>query len=62
MPAFHMHAIKNQERGRPPYGQRVKPFMLVLAPTRELSCQIMEEAGKFGRPIGIRSIVSLRLL
>ena len=30
--------------------------MLVLAPTRELSVQIMEEAVKFGRPLAIRSL------
>ena len=32
------------------------PYMLVLAPTRELSVQIMEEAQKFGRPMGIRAV------
>lgn len=30
--------------------------MLVLAPTRELACQILDETQKFGRPNGIRSI------
>lgn len=30
--------------------------MLVLAPTRELACQILEETQKFGRPVGIRSV------
>lgn len=30
--------------------------MLILAPTRELSVQIMEEAQKFGRPLGIRTV------
>jgi len=34
----------------------VKPVLLVLAPTRELSVQIMEEAQRFGRPLGIRSV------
>ena len=29
--------------------------MLVLAPTRELACQIKEEADKFGRSSGIRN-------
>jgi ATP-dependent RNA helicase DDX5/DBP2 len=33
-----------------------KPMLLVLAPTRELSVQILEEALKFGRPIGVRSV------
>ena len=31
-------------------------MMLILAPTRELACQILDEAQKFGRPIGIRSV------
>lgn len=30
--------------------------MLILAPTRELACQILEEGQKFGRTIGIRSV------
>lgn len=30
--------------------------MLVLAPTRELACQILDESQKFGRTIGIRSV------
>ena len=32
------------------------PVLLVLAPTRELAVQILEEAVKFGRSLGIRSI------
>ena len=45
-------------RGRPPIGGAPpsKPLLLVLAPTRELSVQILEEAQKFGRPIGVRSV------
>eukprot|EP00587_Corethron_hystrix_P002563 CAMPEP_0113318744 /NCGR_PEP_ID=MMETSP0010_2-20120614/13196_1 /TAXON_ID=216773 ORGANISM="Corethron hystrix, Strain 308" /NCGR_SAMPLE_ID=MMETSP0010_2 /ASSEMBLY_ACC=CAM_ASM_000155 /LENGTH=592 /DNA_ID=CAMNT_0000176119 /DNA_START=124 /DNA_END=1899 /DNA_ORIENTATION=- /assembly_acc=CAM_ASM_000155 len=31
------------------------PAILVLAPTRELACQIAEEAEKFGRPAGVRA-------
>jgi ATP-dependent RNA helicase DDX5/DBP2 len=34
--------------------RKVVPRLLVLAPTRELSVQILEEANKFGR--GIRSV------
>ena len=34
----------------------VHPRLLVLAPTRELSIQIMEEAVKFGKTIGIRTV------
>ena len=51
LPAFH-HFL---QKGRPPQGYS-KPKLLTLAPTRELSVQIMEEAVKFGRPLGIRSI------
>lgn len=56
LPAFHTY-LTNGGRVQ----GYVKPMMLVLAPTRELSVQIMEEAQKFGRPIGIRSIVSVAL-
>merc|ERR1719223_777596 len=31
-------------------------MMLVLAPTRELACQILDETQKFGRACGIRSV------
>jgi ATP-dependent RNA helicase DDX5/DBP2 len=37
-------------------GGFTKPVLLVLAPTRELSVQIMEECQKFGRPVGMRSV------
>jgi len=37
-----------QNRGRP-------PSLVVLAPTRELACQIEQEAEKFGRSSGIRT-------
>ncbi|CAB9519780.1 dependent RNA helicase [Seminavis robusta] len=58
LPAFHQQLQlsdgkpPNPRRGGPP----VKPVLLVLAPTRELSVQIMEECQKFGRPIGMRSV------
>lgn len=32
------------------------PFILVLAPTRELACQIEGEAQKFGAPAGMRAV------
>jgi ATP-dependent RNA helicase DDX5/DBP2 len=35
---------------------KANPLLLVLAPTRELSVQILEEAMRFGRPLGIRSV------
>ena len=44
------------------YGDRrgapASPSILVLAPTRELAVQIQEEAMKFGRAHGIRSVVA----
>merc|ERR1719446_998081 len=33
-----------------------KPVLLVLAPTRELACQIMDETRKFSRSLGIVSV------
>eukprot|EP00934_Nitzschia_sp_Nitz4_P003218 Nitzschia sp. Nitz4//scaffold16_size188269//26594//28462//NITZ4_001773-RA/size188269-augustus-gene-0.89-mRNA-1//-1//CDS//3329538461//3208//frame0 len=53
LPVFHDHETNSSGFVR---GQRVKPSLLVLAPTRELSVQILEEATKFGRPLGIRSV------
>lgn len=53
MPVFHKQQTSGDKFVR---GQRVKPILLVLAPTRELSVQILEEAQKFGRPLGIRSV------
>ncbi|KAL7568853.1 hypothetical protein ACA910_015505 [Epithemia clementina (nom. ined.)] len=52
LPAFHQHL---EEHPRPRQGY-APPVMLVLAPTRELSVQIMEEAQKFGRMLGIRTV------
>jgi ATP-dependent RNA helicase DDX5/DBP2 len=53
MPVFHHYDQNGTNAGR---GQKTKPILLVLAPTRELSVQILEEAQKFGRPLGIRSV------
>lgn len=49
LPAFHrlVPALEKRRRG--------VPGILVLAPTRELACQIEEEAVKFGRSSNIRS-------
>jgi len=52
LPAIHQHLLEHEHPRR---GQAL-PFMLVLAPTRELSVQIFEEAQKFGRALGIRTI------
>lgn len=48
LPAFHrLLSTPNRKKGA--------PGILVLAPTRELACQIEEEAIKFGRTSNIRS-------
>lgn len=52
LPAFH--ALLNRPGGcKPRMGSG--PYIVVLAPTRELACQINEEATKFGKAAGIRS-------
>ena len=55
LPSFHQHLQSRAGVGK---GANVSkdPVMLVLAPTRELAVQIQEEAQRFGRPIGIRTI------
>ena len=53
LPAFHQHLQKSTQTSRQGFA---KPVLLVLAPTRELSVQIMEECQRFGRPVGIRAI------
>jgi ATP-dependent RNA helicase DDX5/DBP2 len=49
LPAFHLLLNKGVDR------KRGHPAILVLAPTRELACQIEEECVKFGRSSNIRS-------
>jgi ATP-dependent RNA helicase DDX5/DBP2 len=49
LPAFHRLLTEAKDRRRGP------PAILVLAPTRELACQIEEECVKFGRSSNIRS-------
>eukprot|EP00939_MAST-03C_sp_MAST-3C-sp1_P001271 g1271.t1 len=53
LPAF-VHIMKRLETCRLACGEG--PFALVLAPTRELACQIQVEAMKFGSALAIRSI------
>ena len=57
LPAFHRF-LGDMDASKGYTGKALsnKPKLLVLAPTRELSVQIMEEASKFGRAIGIRSM------
>jgi ATP-dependent RNA helicase DDX5/DBP2 len=54
LPVFHRF-LEQQKATGIPQGY-VKPSLLVLAPTRELSVQILEEANKFGRALGIRCV------
>ena len=49
LPAFHRLLEHSKDR------KRGAPAILVLAPTRELACQIEEETVKFGRTSNIRS-------
>jgi ATP-dependent RNA helicase DDX5/DBP2 len=58
LPAFHQHleARGSGNMRRPPAAMSRDPMLLVLAPTRELAVQIMEEVQRFGRPLGIRAI------
>jgi ATP-dependent RNA helicase DDX5/DBP2 len=49
LPAIHRLTTVSKDRKRGP------PAILVLAPTRELACQIEEECVKFGRSSNIRS-------
>lgn len=53
LPSIHQHLESMGSRAN--RGFR-KPVLLVLAPTRELACQIMDETKKFGRPMGISSV------
>jgi ATP-dependent RNA helicase DDX5/DBP2 len=53
LPSIHQH-INSQ--GRTPNRGHRKPVLLVLAPTRELACQIMDETRKFGRAMGFSSV------
>lgn len=52
LPSIHQHLESQQSRS----SRMRNPVLLVLAPTRELACQIMDETKKFGRPMGISSV------
>lgn len=49
LPCFHLHCKNPKRRGG-------IPALLVLAPTRELAVQILEQAQLFGQGLGIRSV------
>jgi len=51
LPVLHQH-LQTKGRARGPSN----PVLLVLAPTRELACQIMDEVQRFGRPVGFRAV------
>lgn len=53
LPSIHQHMESKGKNGA--RGPR-KPVLLVLAPTRELACQIMDETKKFGRNLGFSSV------
>lgn len=55
LPSFHQHLQARGTQRSASAGSRF-PMMLILAPTRELAVQIMEEAQRFGRPLGIGSV------
>ena len=51
--------MKGQASQRPPRGARtVYPLALILSPTRELSCQIHDEAKKFSYQTGVKVVVA----
>ncbi|XP_057956430.1 DEAD-box ATP-dependent RNA helicase 37-like [Malania oleifera] len=51
--------MRGQAPQRPPRGARtVYPLALILSPTRELSCQIHEEAKKFSYQTGVKVVVA----
>ncbi|CAM6023925.1 unnamed protein product [Sphagnum balticum] len=50
--------MRNTPPGRPRGGRKALPLALILSPTRELSCQIHDEAKKFAYQTGIRVVVA----
>ena len=53
LPSIHQHLESMGSKANRGFRS---PVLLVLAPTRELAVQIMEETRKFGRPMGISSV------
>jgi len=52
--AFVMPALSMLEASRPPLSEG--PVVLILAPTRELACQISEQAEKFAKEVDVASV------
>ncbi|XP_068637703.1 DEAD-box ATP-dependent RNA helicase 37-like [Aristolochia californica] len=50
--------MKGQFAQRPRGARTAYPFALILSPTRELSCQIHEEARKFAYQTGVKVVVA----
>jgi ATP-dependent RNA helicase DDX5/DBP2 len=55
LPAFHQLAAGAVRAAPVAPGKPAAPQLLVMAPTRELACQIEVEATKFGRALGLRA-------
>jgi ATP-dependent RNA helicase DDX5/DBP2 len=53
LPSIHQFMEKKKAN---PGVKSTGPVLLVLAPTRELACQILDETQKFGRILGVRSV------
>eukprot|EP00978_Attheya_sp_CCMP212_P022230 scaffold66064_cov35-Attheya_sp.AAC.1 len=53
LPSIHQFMEKKKAN---PGVRTTGPVLLVLAPTRELACQILDETQKFGRILGVRSV------
>jgi ATP-dependent RNA helicase DDX5/DBP2 len=61
LPAFYLleqsgGMVKQKQQLSTTHFNGVSPQIVVLAPVRELACQIHDEAKKFGHAIGIRSV------
>jgi ATP-dependent RNA helicase DDX3X len=50
--------MKDQHVERPRGSRAVYPFAVILSPTRELACQIHDEAKKFSYQTGVKVVVA----
>jgi len=55
LPSIHQYTESKKGSRQSPSSPHV-PFMLILAPTRELAVQISEESNKFARHVRLRSV------
>lgn len=56
LPSIHQHTEGMKGDKRNAHSSFHAPFLLILAPTRELACQISEESNKFARHLRLRSV------